>query len=81
MNSNLKTFSHTYYFSMVNDQMASGERKRLRDKQRERFKEPKKLVKTSLGFDLRVTDSIKYRNTTSSHKLRDWSNPIYYIDV
>ena len=45
INEKIKTFDHTYYFSL-----ASGNRKRQRDKQREMFSEPKKLVKQAAGY-------------------------------
>ena len=69
MNSSLTTFDCTYYFSM-----ATGERKRCREKRREFFQEPQKYYDQAIGFDLNITDNIKHRNT--SKRLTRRSEPI-----
>jgi hypothetical protein len=46
MNKVLKTFEHTYYFSV-----ATGERKKQREKQRDVFNHPNKLTNSFVGFD------------------------------
>ena len=50
MNEMIKTNENTYYFCM-----STGERKRLREKQREILTEPKKMLTKSIGFDLNVS--------------------------
>ena len=50
MNKILKTFDQTYYFSV-----ATGERKKLREKQRDVFNHPQKLSDTFVGFDTKVS--------------------------
>ena len=50
MNKVLKTFDHTYYFSV-----ATGERKKLREKQRDVFNHPIKFTKSFIGFDSDVS--------------------------
>jgi hypothetical protein len=50
MNELIKTNENTYYFCM-----STGERKRLREKQREILTEPKKMLTNSIGFDLNVS--------------------------
>jgi len=42
----IKTFNHTYYFSI-----SSGDRMRSRSKQREVFNDPKKHVNNFIGFE------------------------------
>ena len=71
MNDYIKTYGHTFYFAM-----SSGERKNLRDKQRELFKEPIKIQKSSIGFDLDVCESIKFRNNIKKLERRDQANRI-----
>jgi hypothetical protein len=71
MNDYIKTFDHTYYFAMC-----SGERKNIRDKQRELFKEPSKIQNKTIGFDSDVQESIVFRNSTKQLRRRDQKNRI-----
>jgi hypothetical protein len=48
--------------------MASGERKHQRDKQRELFKEPKKLNLNSIGYDIGISNEVIFRNSSSKLK-------------
>jgi len=59
-NGEMKTYSHTYYFAH-----ATGERKRLREKAREVLKEPKRMLDNACGFDINLTQGLKYRNSKS----------------
>lgn len=52
-NQYIKTFEHTYYFSI-----STGDRKRNKTKMREVFKEPKKTIKQNLNFDMDVLANI-----------------------
>jgi len=56
----MKTYPHTYYFAH-----ATGERKRLREKAREVLKEPKQMLDNACGFDINLTQGMKYRNSKS----------------
>lgn len=71
MNAELSTFPHTYYFSM-----ATGERKQNRSKQRDIFNQPEKIVDASIGFDLQVSQNIKYRNSIGKLRRRQKQNSI-----
>ena len=65
-NSYLKTFKSTYYFAH-----ATGSRKRIREKARDIFSEPKKLTRNAIGFDVAVSQSLKYRSSTKRLSRRD----------
>ena len=59
MNSCIETNENTYYFCM-----STGERKRLKEKQREILNEPKKMLTKSFGFDVNVSSNVRNRSTT-----------------
>ena len=65
MNCEIQTFPNTYYFSM-----ATGERKRNREKNREIFKEPSNCYLSAIGFDPGVSENIKFRNTAKKLSCR-----------
>lgn len=58
MNEFVKTFDHTYYFSVV-----GGERKKNREKQREVLREPFKMTNSALNFTSDVTSNIEFTGT------------------
>ena len=66
MNQHIKTFDHTYYFSV-----ATGERNKLREKARDVFNHPNKLSDSFIGFDSLVSQNIKFRNKTERLRRRD----------
>jgi hypothetical protein len=66
MNRYIKTHSNTFYFAM-----SSGERKVLKGKDRELFKEPCKLTKNHVGFDTCIRKTILYRNSSKKQQRRD----------
>ena len=65
MNEMIKTNENTYYFCM-----STGERKRLREKQRDILTEPKKMLTKSIGFDLNVSQNVRNRSTTKDLQRR-----------
>jgi hypothetical protein len=70
-NEKIKTYDHTYYFAI-----ATGERKKLKNKAREIFKEPKNVIRDSCGYNTNVTQDIKYRNSHQRLARRDKNNPV-----
>ena len=65
-NARCKTHAHTYYFSV-----AGGLRCRKNEKSREILREPTKAAKSSVGFDLRANENIKYRGSLKKNSKRD----------
>lgn len=57
-NEKIKTYDHTFYFAI-----ATGERKKLRNKAREVFKEPKSIISNSCHFNTNISQDLKYRNS------------------
>lgn len=74
-NSKIKTHDHTFYFAH-----STGERKRIKEKQRETWKEPSKLSRSVVGFDSGLSQDLKFRNNTKRLKRRDKKNQGTVID-